>query len=99
MGGQPRGDQPLEPLADGVVFLYFGWENPDLGCGAVEDRNSIASDFNIAVGVGNFGAQQPVGQSPDLMRGAVVDAQGAGSAANIDAQGLPRERLLEDPLA
>ena len=33
------------------------------------------------------------------MRGAVVDAQGSGAAADVDAEGLPGERLLEDPLA
>ena len=33
------------------------------------------------------------------MRGAVVHAQRAGPATNVHAQSLPRERLLEDPLA
>src|SRR5438128_2493299 len=33
------------------------------------------------------------------MRGAVIDSQARGAAANIDPELLPREWLLEDPLA
>ena len=43
--------------------------------------------------------QQPVGLRSDLVRGAVVDAQRRRAPADVDAERLPRERLLEDPLA
>lgn len=36
---------------------------------------------------------------PDLMRSAVVDAQRRRASTNIDAEGLPREGLLEDALS
>jgi hypothetical protein len=35
----------------------------------------------------------------DLVGGAVIDAQGSGTPANIDAEGKPRKGLLEDALA
>jgi hypothetical protein len=35
----------------------------------------------------------------DLVRRAVVDAQGAGAPANVHAEGFPGEWLLEDALA
>ena len=45
------------------------------------------------------GAEQEVGLRSDLVRGTVVDPQRAGTAANVNAERLPGERLLEDPLA
>src|SRR5439155_23339518 len=40
-----------------------------------------------------------VGLHADLVRGSVIDAEGAGSSANIDPQRFPGEGLLKDPLA
>ena len=46
-----------------------------------------------------FGPQQPIGLRPDLVRGPVIDSQRGRTPPNIDAERLPGERLLKDPLA
>ena len=66
---------------------------------AVEHRDRVAPVLAVAVDVGDLGAEQAVGLLPDLVRGAVVDAQRARAAADVDAERLPGERLLEDALA
>ena len=55
--------------------------------------------LGVAVHIGHLRAEQAVGLRADLVRGAVVDAQGARAAADVDAERLPGERLLEDALA
>ena len=52
----------------------------------------------VAVDVRHYGPQQPVGLAADLVGGPVVDAQRARATADVDAERLPRERLLEDAL-
>ena len=66
---------------------------------AVEHGNGIAAVLAVAVHIRHDRPEQPVGLHADLVGGAVVDAQGARAAANIHAERLPRERLLEDALA
>ena len=46
----------------------------------------------------DFRPEQPVRLHPDLVRRSVVDPQRPRPAADIHAEGLPRERLLEDAL-
>ena len=54
--------------------------------------------IGIAINIGDDGAEQPVGLCAYLVRRPVVHAQGARTAADVDAKGLPGERLLEDAL-
>jgi hypothetical protein len=77
----PIGDQPsLFALAlDGVNR----WRR------TVEDRDRIAPIFGVAIHVGHDWAKKPIRLRSDLMGGAVIDAQGARTSPDIDAQGLP----------
>ena len=43
--------------------------------------------------------EDSVGLHPNLVRGAIVDAQCSGASANINAERPPREGLLENALA
>ena len=65
---------------------------------AVEHGNRVAPVLAVAVHVGHLRAEQAVRLHADLVGGAVVDAQGARAAADVHAEGLPGERLLEDAL-
>src|SRR5712671_3255276 len=53
----------------------------------------------IPIGIGHLRFEKTVGLHPDLMRSSVIDAEGAGSSANIHAERLPGEGLLKNPLA
>ncbi len=52
-----------------------------------------------SVHIGEHSGQQPVGVGADLVGGAIVDAQRLRLPPDVDAQRLPRERLLENALA
>ena len=54
---------------------------------------------DIAVRIRDFRVQQSIGLRTNLMRGPVIHPQRARSSANVDAELLPREGLLEDALA
>ena len=57
-------------------------------------RSSLLPSTSVTVGT-----EQAVRLRADLVGGAIVDAQGARAAADVHAERLPRERLLEDALA
>ena len=77
-----------------------------IGCTICADRT--VSQCNHEAGVFSTGSrsvhrwsagrQQPVRLPPDLMGGVLVDPQGVRAAADVDPQGAPGERRLEDPL-
>src|SRR6516165_4553836 len=73
-------------------------EGFDHGFGAIEDRDCAAAALAIAVDIGEFRRQEPVGMAANLMRRSVIDAQRIGPAANIDAERFPGEWLLKYPL-
>ena len=86
------------PIADKRRFLALALERANLGRRAVENGNRIAPILAVAIHVGHDRAQKAVRLRADLMGSAIIDAQGARASADIDAQSLPRERLLEDAL-
>ena len=71
----------------------------DFRVGAVEHGHRAAPILLVPVNILHDLGQKAVGRLPDLVRGSVVDLEGARTAANIDAKRLPRERLLKDALA
>jgi len=48
--------------------------------------------------IGNLRIEQTISLGANLMRGAVIDPQGARTPPNVDAKSLPREGLLKDAL-
>lgn len=98
--GEHAGLGPFgEPIGYECGFFGFASEHSDDGRRAVEDRDGVAAVFAVFVDVDNGRAEQPVCLDANLVGGAVVDAERAGSAADVDAEGIPGEGLLEDPLA
>src|SRR6516162_4059128 len=92
------GDAISDPPADRLgLFVRIG-EDLDRRGWAVEDGHGTAAVLGIAVDIRDRGWQQPVGLRADLVRGAVVDAERVRSAADVNAEREPRERLLKDPL-
>ena len=87
------------PVANRLDFLVLAPERLNCRRRTVENGNRIAAVLAVAIHVGHDGAEQAIRLRADLVRGAIVDAQSARAAANIDAERLPRERLLEDALA
>src|SRR5262245_40597268 len=67
--------------------------------GSVEHGNRVISVLAVANHVRHDRAEQPVRLSADLVRGTVINAQGARASPDVHAEGFPRERLLEDTLA
>ena len=92
-------DPRRQPLRNRVDLRVLVLADLDLGRRAVKDGDSIGPDFAIAVRVGDLGPEESVGDSPDLVGGAVVHAQGARTALYLHPERLPREGRLEDPLA
>ena len=88
-----------DPVADRRDLLVFALERVNRRRRAVEDRNRIAPVLAVAIHVGHDRAEQTVRLRADLVGGAIVDAQGARAPADVDAEGLPGEGLLEDALA
>jgi len=55
--------------------------------------------LRVPVHIGHLWPEQPVGVAADLVGGSIVYSQGLGAAADIDTQGFPGERRLEDALS
>lgn len=87
-----------KPGADGPDLFLLGAEGLDHRRQVIEYRHRIAADIHIPFHVRHCRGQQAVGLLADLVRNPVVDAQRARTAAHIDVQRFPRERLLEDTL-
>ena len=86
--------------ADGFDLLALGREACGSSGGGPLNTETVSPPvLAVAVHVGHLRAEQAVGLLADLVRRAVVDAQGARAAADVHAERLPRERLLEDALA
>src|SRR6516225_8658565 len=93
------GDAISDPPADRLgLFVRIG-EDLDRWGWAVEDGHGTAAVLGIAVDIRDRGWQQPVGLRANLVRRAVVDAERMRSAADINAEREPRERLLKDALS
>ena len=88
-----------EPAADRFDLFAFALQLPNRRRRAVENGDGIAALLAVAIHIRHFRPEQPIRLHADLVGGAIVDAQRAGSAANIHAKGFPGERLLEDALA
>src|SRR5438876_10181093 len=88
----------LEPVAYALSFGFCGIEGLNCRRRPVEGGNRRLSLFHNPVHIRHVWPQEPVRFHPDLMRGPIVDPQRRGTSPNINAQGLPRERLLEYPL-
>ena len=89
----------LDPPGDGDRLVINRIEHCDRRLGAVVGGDCAAADIRVAVDVAHLGRQVQVGLAADLVRGAVVDTQGARSSAHVDAERQPREGRLEDALA
>ena len=97
---RPRCTPRLDPLGDRRSSRprpYRGLRWSARGRCKAED--CAAADVRVAVDVAHLGRQEQVGLAANLVRGAVVDAQGARPAAHVDAEREPGERRLEDALA
>jgi len=88
----------FKPLTYRANFGIGIFQHPNIGRWPVKDGNGMAPIFHIPVHVRHFRTQQTIRLSPDLMRGAVVDPQSPGPAANIHAQRLPGKGGLKYPL-
>ena len=99
-GRTPSSTRVADPVADSLDLLVLVVERRGSSGGGplkteTVPRRSSALPSTSAIAR----AEQAVGLRADLVRGAVVDAQGARAAADVDAERLPGERLLEDALA
>ena len=92
------GELCLNPRGDVLFLVFHSGMGGDFGWHTVEGADGVVSRFHIPVGVGDFGAEEPVGMGADLVRGAIVDPEGSRAASNVHAKRLPREGLLEDAL-
>ena len=59
----------------------------------------MSSFLSVTVDIREFRTEQSIGLFANLVRSPVVHTQGLRSAANVHAERLPGERLLEDALA
>ena len=67
----------------GTYVVYFaGWKK-HYSLYPASDR--LVAAFEVAVGVGNGGVEEAVRLAADLVRGAIVDAQGPRAPAHVDA--------------
>ncbi len=98
-GSTPALTRSASQSADVADLVLLGLERPNRRRRAVEHGDGVAAVLAVAVHIGHLRPEQPVRLHADLVGGAVVDAQGAGAAADVHAEGLPGERLLEDALA
>lgn len=88
-----------EPRSHGLDLCVFVFQHSNDGRRTVEDRDGVPPLLADAIHVAHFGAEQAVCLPPDLMGCPVVDSQGAGSAADIHSERLPRKGSLEDTLS
>src|SRR5207249_8766934 len=97
------GQQPLvaevgQPLSHGLYLLVPCRADSNHRKWTIKYRYSSLPIFGNAVHIRNLRSQQPVSLCTDLMRRSVVDPESTGASTNVNAQGAPRKRLLEDAL-
>ena len=89
---------PQLTQALGRLFALAGQDADDRRR-PVEERDGVRPRLRVAVDVADDGPEQPVRMGANLVRRPVADPERPRPAADVDAERLPRERLLEDPLS
>jgi hypothetical protein len=75
--------------ADQRGLLALALERVNRWRRAIEHRNRVAPSLAVAIHVGPDRTEKAVRLSANLVRGAVINTQGARTPPYIDAQGLP----------
>jgi hypothetical protein len=88
-----------DPLRDTFTFLLDFLAGHHLRRRPIKDRNRSLSTLIVSVHIGNAPRQKAVRLRTDLVRCAVVYAEGEGATPNVETKRLPRKGLLENPLA
>jgi hypothetical protein len=89
----------LDPVGNTRDFALSIAECSGFRIRAIENRHRAAPILLIAVNVLHDLGKEPVGSLPDLVRRSIVDLERARTPTNLNAERLPRKRLLKDALA
>jgi hypothetical protein len=92
------GHHLFDPTRDRLAFALFVLQLSNGGRRAIKHRDGVGSVVAVTVNIRDAGAEQSICLHANLVRGPIVDSQGLAAAANVNAERLPRKRLLKDAL-